>query len=236
MPISETGHAKNIANFNQVIQFCIGYGTPYTPSNPLLLTTALTPQHANALALHNAIDTAKQPFINAVNQRQIRYADLPSFSTRIVNALAASSGVSQQLVDDATTILRKIRGDRAKKLNPDNENSISVSQRSFDMLQDHFVELIALVSATPTYTPNEPSLQVPALTIAKTQALALNQAVVTATVALANARKLRNEALYAEVVGVLPTVKLIKTYVKSAFGARSVEYKQISGFRFSYPR
>lgn len=230
---SETGHAKNIANFNKLTQFCTGYGTRYNPSNSALTIANLTAQHANADTLHDAVATAKQPYINAVNERQLRFKELPKFSTRIVNALAASAGVTDQLIDDARTILRKIRGTRAKKVNPDNDNSISVSQRSFDMLLDHFVDLVALVAAVPTYTPNESELQTSNLNNLKTQAGLLNKTVVTASVALGNARIQRNQALYTEKVGLVDVAKDVKTYVKSVFGPSSDEYKLISGIRFT---
>ncbi len=229
---SESGHAKNIANFNQLIQFCTGYGPTYNPSNPALAIPALTAQHATCNTIHQAVATAKQPYINAVNARQISFKGLPSFATRIVNALGSSAGVSDQLMDDARTILRKIRGERAKNVNPDNENSISVSQRSYDMLLDHFVELIALVSSVPAYTPNETDLQVPALSIAKANATNVNQAVVSAAVALANARLQRNNALYADEVGLVAVALDVKLYVRSVFGASSPSYKLISGITF----
>lgn len=31
--MAETGHAKNVANFGQMISFCVGYGGDYKPSN-----------------------------------------------------------------------------------------------------------------------------------------------------------------------------------------------------------
>jgi hypothetical protein len=232
---SETGHAKNIANLYLMTQFCIGYGPDYNPANTALTTASLTAQHTSCNNLHLAVATAKQPYINAVNARQISFRGLPKFATRIVNALAASSGVSDELKDDARTVLRKIRGTRAKAVNPDNENSISVSQRSYDMLLDHFAELIALVSAVPAYTPNEADLQIPALNAAHASATAENQAVVTAQVALANARLQRNNALYAPQVGLVAVALDVKTYVKSLFGVASPNYKLISGIRFKRP-
>ena len=33
---SETGHAKNIANFQDLISFCQGYGTLYNPTKESL--------------------------------------------------------------------------------------------------------------------------------------------------------------------------------------------------------
>lgn len=34
--VSEKGHAKNVANFETEIAFCIGYGANYIPANPNL--------------------------------------------------------------------------------------------------------------------------------------------------------------------------------------------------------
>jgi len=44
---SETGHAKNVANFEVLISFCSGYGASYSPSKnalkiPQLQTTLTT--------------------------------------------------------------------------------------------------------------------------------------------------------------------------------------------------
>ncbi len=229
---SETGHYRNIANFHQLTQYCSGFGAQYNPANIQIAVPGLTSLHSNANTLHQAVATARQPYVNAVNERQLRFKELPGFATRIVNALVASTGVSDLLISDARTILRKIRGSRAVSVNPDSETSISVSQRSYDMLLDHFVELVALVSAVATYTPNETELQIPNLNNAKTQATALNQSVVTASVALANARLQRNKALYADPIGLIFVAKDVKAYVKSVFGGASPEFKLVNAIRF----
>ena len=36
---SETGHAKNVANFEDLISFCNGYGATYNPSKEALTIT-----------------------------------------------------------------------------------------------------------------------------------------------------------------------------------------------------
>lgn len=38
---TETGHAKNVATFEDLITFCTGYGTPYNPSKAALKIAAL---------------------------------------------------------------------------------------------------------------------------------------------------------------------------------------------------
>jgi hypothetical protein len=38
---SETGHAKNVANFYSLISFVVGYGADYNPSKPTITVPAL---------------------------------------------------------------------------------------------------------------------------------------------------------------------------------------------------
>ena len=38
---TETGHAKNVANFEDLISFCTGYGAPYNPSKASIKLAAL---------------------------------------------------------------------------------------------------------------------------------------------------------------------------------------------------
>lgn len=46
----ETGHAKNLANFNTLISFCEGYGSAYNPVNATLQLTGLQSLTASAQA------------------------------------------------------------------------------------------------------------------------------------------------------------------------------------------
>jgi hypothetical protein len=47
---SETGHAKNVANFETLISFCAGYGATYNPSKANLKVPALQTQLASCKA------------------------------------------------------------------------------------------------------------------------------------------------------------------------------------------
>lgn len=49
--VSETGHAKNIANLQDLISFCRGYGEKYNPVKEELKITGLETLYQNAL--HN---------------------------------------------------------------------------------------------------------------------------------------------------------------------------------------
>ena len=48
---SETGHAKNVANFQDLQSFCTGYGAAYNPTNPTISMAALTTKHTEALGV-----------------------------------------------------------------------------------------------------------------------------------------------------------------------------------------
>jgi len=88
---SETGHAKNVANFEDLISFCTGYGTAYNPSNATLKLTALNTLFTSAKSSLSTINTMLPPWKTAVNAREIIFAPLSKLVTRIVNALDASN-------------------------------------------------------------------------------------------------------------------------------------------------
>lgn len=243
---SETGHAKNVANFEDMISFCTGYGGNYNPSKPAIQLPSLTMLHSNAQIAIANVNSANTAFINATNARQISFANLKPLATRLVNALDATDA-SDELVKDAKTLNRKVQGSRKGKdtkpetppTPPDTaaeDKKISVSQQSYDSLIENLGRLGELVASEPTYMPNEPDLQIPALQAFHNNLKATNTAVINATTAISNARIARNQILYAPKTGLYDIAMEVKKYVKSVFGATSPEYKQVSKIKFTKPR
>ena len=248
---SETGHAKNVANLEDLISFCIGYGASYQPSKVAIQILTLNTLLANAQGSLSGVNISKTAFINATNTRQLAFEPLKKLSTRIVNALDATDA-TDKLVKDAQTINRKIQGKRAgDKTKPaptpippvppiptptPEDKSISVSQLSYDSLIDHFDKLITLVSSEPTYTPNETDLQVSTLQTLLGTLKATNTAVVNAYTNYSNSRITRDSILYTDISGLVDIALEVKKYVKSVFGASSPQYKQVSGLQFKRPK
>lgn len=85
---SETGHAKNVANFEDLSPFCNGYGAAYNPSKAALTITELNKLQTNAKASLQQAKTTKTSFDNATNARQLAFKDLKPLATKVVNALA----------------------------------------------------------------------------------------------------------------------------------------------------
>ena len=86
---SETGHAKNVANFEDLISFCTGYGVTYNPSKVAIKLPGLATVLTNSNAALQVVKVAKAAYDNATNARELAFKPLKPLSTKIVNALAA---------------------------------------------------------------------------------------------------------------------------------------------------
>jgi hypothetical protein len=242
---TETGHAKNVANFDELIGFCTGYGATYNPSKASIKLAALGTLLTAAQASLASQKTAKTAFDNATNAREISFKPLKKLATKVVNSLSATDA-ARQTVADAETANFKIQGRRAKALPVAKaakegeaapvDNSISVSQQSFDNQVDNFAKLIQTLTAEVLYKPNEVELQLVTLNTALTDLKAKNHAVVTATANASNARIARDKVLYADNTGLYDVAQATKAYVKSLFGASSPQYKQVSKIKFTTAR
>jgi hypothetical protein len=234
--MAETGHARNVERFAQLISFVQGYGADYAPGNPAITLVNLQAKLAESEAGIDGVSSTKAPWTVAVNTRQNLFAELRPKTTRIVNSFA-SQGAPQNAVDDVKTLNRRINGIKVSKGTgtPDDDGKgHSASQQSYTQLTEHFDNLIELLD-TSGFAPNEPDLTLAALTTFATSMKDANTAVITATTPWSNARITRDEALYGE-GGLVALAGLVKKYVKSLYGADSAQFRQISGLEFTLPR
>ena len=139
---SETGHAKNVANFEDLISFCTGYGTAYNPNKASIKLPTLNTQLTSGKNSLTTINTLLPPSTNAINARDIVFSPLNKLITRVMNAVAESN-VPKTFIADAKTIARKLQGKRGSDKLPtivddpntpedESQKSISASQMSFD--------------------------------------------------------------------------------------------------------
>ncbi len=240
---SETGHAKNVANFEKLIAETSAFGENFNPSKATLKLPALNTQLATAKAAIAAVNSAEPAYKNAVSARDAAFAPLGKLITRINNALKASDTTVQE-DESALTLVRKLQGRRATAKKTEDEKKalaaegkevveISSSQMSFDSRLDNFDKLIKLLSSIPAYAPNEADLKVEALTALYNDLKAKNMAVINAETPLSTARIARNEVLYKQNTGIVDITVDVKNYVKSVFGATSPQYKLISNLKFT---
>ena len=240
--VSEVGHAKNVANFADLISYCTAYGSTYNPSKAALQLTALNTLLTSAQTELANVTTAKNTFNTVTGDRQLTFEPLKPLATKVFNYLSVTDAISE-IIADAKTINNKLQGKRTGTTaeNPPTEgenqnNTVSVSRQSYDMLTENFASFVDLVSSVPSYTPNETELTTASLTAYLGELQTANTNVINAEVAYSNARISRNSVLYSENTGLVDIASDVKKYVKAIFGATSPQYKQISGIKFTKPK
>ena len=219
---SETGHAKNVANFEDLISFSTGYWATYNPSKEALKVANLNTQLANARNVLNEVKTTQTAFNNATNKRMDAFKPLKSLATKIINALDATDA-SAETVKDARTINRKIQGQRATPKTVSSppaaqvegaaDKTISASQQSYDQQIEHFAKLVELLSSDSNYKPNEADLTVAANQTKLAALKAANTDVVKTYTNWSNSRIARTNALYNPLTGLVNTALDVKKYI-----------------------
>ena len=239
---SETGHAVNVANFNDLISFVAGYGSAYNPSNTSIMLPALQTLSANAEAALAGINAALPAYNAAVAAREVAFEPLSKLVTRVMNFLKAS-GVTPQVYDQVLTVARKVKGERASAIiKPDapaegaepspTPKQVSAAQMGYDSRTENFGKMIQLLAGIPEYNPNEEDLKVATLNALHDDLKIKNTTVINAEVPLSNARIARNNVLYTDVTGLCDIALTVKNYVKAIFGNNSPQFKQISKLQF----
>lgn len=236
----ETGHIKNVANFESLINFAKSYGETYKPIKPSLTVAELENKRTEAQTAINETQTAKAQFDTAVNARRNAFEGLKPLATRILNAFAVS-GADKLAVNNLKSVNKKLQGSKSSTSNEpaitdDSEipktAKISTSQQSYDQQTAHFAGMIEVLKQYPAFVPNETELTVPELETKLDGLQTANTGVINAYTAYSNAMMRRNQSLYDPITGITQTAKEVKQYVKSLFGATSPQYKQISGIEF----
>lgn len=238
---SETGHAKNVANLQDLISFVTGYGTTYNPNKNALKLQQLTALYTASQASLADVITKNTVYNNKVNERVVAFKDLKSLSTRLINALQTTNATSEK-VADAKAFNKKMQGIRAKAIetptdpNAPAPNTISTSQQSYDQQIQHLAGIISVLQTEPSYAPNETDLQIATLTAKQADLTAKNNAVSTAYTNVSNSRIARDTTIYGTDTGLFDIATEVKKYIKSVFGATSPQFAQVKGIEFKKPK
>lgn len=242
MPIYETGHARNVQRFQEMVTFIDSWGGTYAPSNAAISLVSMQGKLANSGAEITNVTNQLAQAKTAINDRENAFKGLRKLVTRCVNYYE-STGADQNRIDDARALKRKIDGARAQTVEDDpatpedeSANSVSASQQSYTQLVQHFNALIELFGNDPLYNPAENDLKLLTLNTLLTAMTTANTNVINANVAVSNARAARDAEMYADGTGLVDIALLAKKYVLATFGTDSAEYGQIKGLPFSRPQ
>ena len=239
---SDSSFEGMVATFEAMLMFLVYLGAAFNPGPAHLKLPALQARLANLKSLLNDVSLAKAANDAAIAHRAAWYALLPDLVTRVINMLKVLSPKSV-VMKTVKSLGAKLRGKRLtdKPTNPDGSpaESNSASQATAANKVMHMTDLISTLTQEPKYTPaappsgsSEPDLTLAGLGAFRDEMSARNAAVNGTDAPLDQARMARNAAFFDPENGLLVVVQQIKAYVKAIFGAKSAEFKQISGLRF----
>jgi hypothetical protein len=239
---SETGHAKNVANFEELVTYAQSYNGEYNPSRESIKVETLQNLLANGKQRMADYNIALSPYKIAAAERETAFEPLSKFTTRLVNSLKATD-TSAQMDNIVQSIARKIKGERVApkkevvavqqgETTDVGEKEISTAQTSYDNRLENFSKLFVQLQNIPQFQPNEVELQPQTIKAFYDNMVEKNNAARRTAVALSNARIARNKVLYEPITGMIDIAFDTKVYIKSLYGAISPQYKQVGGIQF----
>jgi hypothetical protein len=237
----ETGHEKNVKNFETVIIILVSLGALYNPTQALILLPALQAKLAEAQAAIDAVDTAEADKTVKVDRRQGEFDPLAKYAVNIKRAVEVEIN-DEAFTKDIAAIVRKFQSSGTGGANTEGAaeggtgetgGGRSTSQRSYDMQIAHFAAIIALIKTKgAAYNPNDDEYKLATLEAKLASLEAANNAAKTAFINLGLAQNARDQILYNAETGVLKLVKLIKLQLARKPGKDSAAYQQINALEF----
>lgn len=238
---TETGHAKNLANFKELITVIKTFGTQYQPMADALkipnLETQATQVDQALAQLKQAETFAKK----ATATLQEQFKPLNTLSSQIMGLLKGS-GAKKSSIDEAWAIHKIITGSNNKKKKKDAAEATdavvkatrSQSRQSYDSKLDNWNKLITVLQNIPEYKPNEDVFKIINL---QAKAQAMQQAIQDNDLKeqmRSQAMNLRNTLLYTTEIGLVDVGLKVKEYIKAIFGGvKSPQFKAVSKIKFN---
>ncbi|GAB4092811.1 hypothetical protein [Flaviaesturariibacter terrae] len=233
---SETGHDVNRANFDGLYELTGVLGAHYQPSNEQLKRTALAQKAVEARDALDRAEAARRAYTEAVDRRAEAFKGYGPLCTRLMKSLR-SSGAPAGTVAKAESLNKKMQGTRATPApkavdGQEAAQARSVSQQSYDMLQETFGKLVAFLAETPAYAPAETELSVATLRARHHAMKAANTGIVPLEAALTEAILRRDMILYGPGTGIVDTARAVKAYIGSLDKAKVPAAAEAAKFIF----
>lgn len=240
----ETGHVKNVANFETAIFVLTALGRSYNPNQGLILLTALQVKLMEFKAALANVDTKDAEYRVETDEVQAEFDGLTAYVVNVKRTAEVEIN-DPAFTADLQTVVNKFfpkgrnTGLDDDPLTPDIDESRtarSTSERSRDKLIAHLSDIIALLETKASlYNTNDLAYTLDAIKAKRDRLTARNNASKQALIAKANAEDARDNLLYNEETGIITLVKLIKTELARNPGKNSTAYQQINALVFRKP-
>lgn len=239
--LMETGHNKNVANFEAVIIILTSLGPLYNPAQALILLPALQTKLTEAKAALAAVNAAEADRTVKTDEIQAEFRDLDKYAVNI-KRVAAITVNDEAFNRDLQNLVNRMRPQKRSTGVPDDPSTPDVdesrtnrstSMRSYDSQIGLLAEISALLKTKAgIYDSPDPEYTIEAVD-AKVESLSTkNNAAKTSVALLGSALDARDQCLYDEQTGVLKRIKLIKTQLLFKPGKDSAAYRQVNALEF----
>lgn len=236
----ETGHNKNAANLQTAITILTDLGGEYAPPQDLIELPALQALLTASQTALGEADTAQAAKTIAVDEVQAEFDGLPKYVVNIKRQAQLELN-DPAFTENLQTIVNKFSPASRTPIVPDDPSTTDIdesrtsrsqSERSRDNQIAYLADISALLKTKPEYEADGTPYTVAAID-AKIAALRTknNHAAATAA-ALASKLDARDAVMYDDQTGIIPRIKLLKTYLTLKFGKDSAAYQQINALEF----
>ena len=205
-------------------------GDAYRPPVDAISHAALVAAGRQAEESLHHLYSVSITYKQVIARRSAEFKELALLVTRI-NAIATCCRFDERSLRNLHSLVVKIRG--GKKAKPADAQKptrkYKTSQRSFTMMASNFSTLVSVVAANPLYQANEPELQREALVAFASQLQRTNEQVIEVDNRVKQARENRDRLLYTNPDSLYALSRMLKAYVKVAFGPSHGMVKKICG-------
>jgi hypothetical protein len=234
--------SSNLTNADELIDRVSSFGPKYNPVPVAFTILGLTQLKTSAETLVNNAKSAENVWKNSTMSRSLVFDSADGLVTRAFNAYSISGAPEQsiQQAESKVHVYRNVRvSDKptaeeiAAAKAEGKELKINVQHNAtFDKKVENFGDIIDFLNNSGHYSPNEADISIAGLT-AKYEEMKNNNKICSQNaIELDKARMLRDTVMFSKSTGLVDVSLDVKKYVKSAFGATSVQYMSISGLKF----
>ena len=202
----------------------------YDPDDAAFSVAGIDTALDAAEAANTAVDTAKMPYENAVNDREALVKSLGPLVTQSL-AYVQSNTAWKSRAEAVKKAADKVRGHTRPPKPPavpdPNAKKREQGQRGYVEIAEFLRQYIARITALTGYAPPSENISLASFGALKTQLTALNESIPDLSQTLADAIRDRQE-IYDDESGLHFVFKGVKKAIKGQYGQSSPQWGQVS--------
>jgi|GEM_PF-631164 len=242
MSSNQTSISSNLTNADELISRVSSIGSKYNPVPVAFTIPRLTELKTSSEIYADQAKKAENSWKKSSAARSLVFDSADGLVTRAFNSFSIS-GASEQSIQQAESkvhVYRNIRiSDKptadevaaAKAEGKDRKTNVQ-HNATFDKKIENFGDIVDFMDKSGFYGPNETDISIAGLTATYEDMKSTNKICSQNGIDLDKARMLRDTVMFTKGTGLVDVLLGVKKYVKSAFGATSVQYKSISYLKF----